>query len=494
MSDQVPSVSRCPDSAATGGCELRSTECKAESEAVSVPGAGCTSRRGPSEYLEHDDNDALTTRLQPLWDEMQRLKSRLNAFDSMLQGQMGQCERGRRDLSMQLTLLRQGLRAQHIDPLDDIGIHLAQDSEEESEAGDLSGDEAECGVAGIIGNPFMDASGSTAAEQLPLFKERLLNIRRSIEERPWPSPCPTATTPQTLEEAEFQAAEHTSLPQVGTPPVAVPQEEMLTAAEQHSPQHEKQQQEVAQPNFEEQREGTPLAPGINNKSDEKKMTAAIARDSLSEAMNRARDELRQMAVEQCLQTATDLQVVLQEVSLEVVEATLQQHKFQIEEEVQAWRKEAAAEWRQEWLEELKQDLAHLKENMNPKAELPEPCPEQACDGIDVPPHVGQMSSLASELCDLRAEAKVNADEHKLVASRVELLERQMALSREHGRCRSTTAPTPTSDNATRRAAARTSSSSAGGQRLSDRLRVRSAGRVPVPRIFCLSMPRASSPP
>merc|ERR1712008_69622 len=82
------------------------------------------------------------------------------------------------------------------------------------------------------------------------------NIRRSIEERPWPSPCPTATSPQTLEEAEFQAAEHTSLPQVGTPPVAVPQEEMLTAAEQPSPQHEEQQQEVAQPNFEEQREGS----------------------------------------------------------------------------------------------------------------------------------------------------------------------------------------------------------------------------------------------
>jgi len=482
MSDQELSVSRCPDCAASG----------------------C----GSSVYLEPDDSDALTTRLQPLWDELQRLKSKINAFGSLLEGQRGQCEQGQRDLTRALTGLRVQLGAASIDPSDDIGILLAPgrdeqtDGEAGSEAGDLSGNEADCGETDLLGTSCVNASSSAAAEhsrcqvdQLPLFRKRLLSIRRSIEEKPWHPPCRTATTPQnTPEEIEHQTAEHKSLPQVGTPPVAVPGEEMLNLAEQPLPQDEEQRQEVIQPNVEEQREATLLAADINNKSNETKISAG-AGHSFFEAMDRARDELRQMAAEECLRAATDLQDVLQEVSCEVVEATLveatiQQHKAEIEAEVLAWRKEEAAEWRQEWLKDLKQELADLKESMSLKGEMPEPCPEQACDGPDVPLHAGRMSLLASELCDLRAEAKVNAEERKLVASRVELLERQITPGREHGRWRTSTAQT--SDHGARRSTLRTSSTC--GSRLSERLRVRSAGRVPVPRIFCLSMPRASSPP
>jgi len=479
MSDQVSSVSRCPDSAASG----------------------CAPRCAPNAYLEQGDSDALSARLQPLWDELQRLKTKINAFGSLLEGQRGQCEQGQRDLTRAFRGLRVQLGAARIDPSDDIGILLAPgrgeqaDGEAGSEAGDLSGDEAECGETAIKGNPCVDAYSNAAAgqahcqvDQLPLFRKHLLNIRQSIEERPWPSPCRTAATPHgTLEETESQSAEHKSLPQVGTPPIALPQEEMLKLAEQPLPQDEEPRHDVVQPTFLEQREATQVASIITSGA---KMMAPDAGNSFSEAMDRARDELRQMAVEECLRAATDFQDVLQEVSFEVVESTLQQHKAEIEAEVLAWLNQEAAEWRQEWLKELKQEIADLKESMSLKGEMPEPCPEQACDGPDIPLHAGRMSSLASELCDLRAEAKVNADERKLVASRVELLERQMTLGRENGRWRTSTAQT--SDHGARRATVRTPSSC--GSRLSERLRVRSAGRVPVPRIFCLSMPRASSPP
>jgi len=477
MSDQVPSVSTCPDAAASGS----------------------------DAYLEQDhSNDALTTRLQPLWDELQRLKSKINAFGSLLEGQRGQCERGQRDLTRALTGLRVQLGAGSIDPMDDIGMLLdpghgeQTDGEAGSEAGDVSGDEAECSGGGAgFAVAFQAKAGGGAAEplaahsesdQLPAFRERLLNIRRSIEERPWPSPCRTATAPhEALEKIELKAGEHTPLPEVGTPPVAtVSRVEVLKHAEETLPRDEQRQQQVAQPHFEEEQEATPLASVVNDKPDETELTAADVGDSPFEAMHRARDELRQMAAEECLRAATDLQDVLQEVSFEVVEATLHQQRAEIEAEVLAWRKEKTADWRQEWLKELKQDLADLKESMSLKAEMPEPCPEQACDGEDVPPHVGRTSSMAAELHDLRAEAKVNADECKLVASRVELLERQMALGRENVRCRASTAqPSDTTASpVSRRATARTPSI----------CRLRSASRVGVSRIFCLSVPRASSPP
>jgi len=501
MSDQEPSVPPCTDPAASGSQltnysagdgEPASAECAVNSEPVGVPSPG------PDAYAaEQDHADALAVRLQPLWDELQRLKSKINAFGSLLEGQRGQCMQGQRDLSRALTGLRVQLGAS-IDPSDEIGMLLDPGrgeqtyAEEGSEAGDLSGDDFEGGRADVKGKLCANAIGSAAVEldrceasQLPFIRERLLNIRRSIEERQAPSR--TATTPhKAFEEVELQATKNASLPQVGTPPVAVPQEEVLKHPEKPSPQGEEQ--------LKEQQEATLLAADLNNKPGETELKMSThAGGPNFRAMDRARDEIRQVATNECLRVATDLRDVLQAVSFQVLEATRQQHKAEIEAEVLAWRKEEAVEWRQQWLQELVQDVADLKENINQKEELPEPCPEQACDGQDAPLHVGRMSAIATDIRDLRTESKVNTDQWKQIASRVEFLEREMAFSREHGRCRGSTsqASDTAASPASRRTTARTPSTCSSRF---ERLRVSSAGRVPVSRIFCLGMPRASSPP
>lgn len=190
-------------------------------------------------------------------------------------------------------------------------------------------------------------------------------------------------------------------------------------------------------------------------------------------LKRAQEELRQVVTHECLRAASELQGALHDVGMEFLEVACAGHKAKVEAQAEAWRKE--------WLMELQQDLDLFKDRAEiAKAQaLPdvsEPCPEQLCHGPETEPESARFSLLAAEVGELRAAVKVNADARRGDVARLERLEARLAQISESSGSRRPIA----------RAALQAPEVTAG------HLRVRSASRVR--NIFCLRMPRASSPP